>query len=135
MTIIPRTIVCLLAALLLLPAAHANEAVCKPQKVKKLSRLCAVVIDQSGAPVAGVQLLVFDGEKKIAEGITASGGRFSFDSLKPGSYQVKVHGNGFQDDAFPIVVTNSAKKCNRSVQILLYVGWLPCTGMIHLAKP
>jgi Carboxypeptidase regulatory-like domain len=135
MKIIPKAIACLLAAFLLLPTAHANEAICKPQKVKKVSRLCVVAIDPSGAPVAGVHLQVFDGEKEIAEGLTASDGRFSFDSLRAGSYQVKVHADGFKDDAFPIVVTNSSKKCKRAVEMLLYVGWLPCAGVIRLVKP
>jgi hypothetical protein len=123
------------AALLLLPAANANEAVCKPQKVKKVSRLSVFLINQTGAPEPNVHLRVFDGEQEIAAGVTGNDGKFSFDDLKAGSYQVKIHGDGFQEDAFPIVITNSGKNCTRAVQILLFIGWLPCPGMVHLMKP
>jgi uncharacterized protein (DUF2141 family) len=122
------------AALLLLQPAHANEAVCKPQKVKKVSQLCVAVSDQSGAADSNVHLRVFDADKQIAEGVTGSDGKFSFEDLKAGSYQVKVHADGFQDDVFPIVVTSTGKKCKRAVQILLYVGWLPCLGEVRLVK-
>jgi hypothetical protein len=129
---IPRL---LTAALLLLPPANANEAICKPQKTKKVSRLCIRVINQSGGPQENTHLAVFDGEKQIAEGVTGSDGKYSFDSLQKGTYKVKVHADGFIDDAFPIVVTGSSKKCNHAVEVLLHIGWLPCTGMVRFVKP
>jgi hypothetical protein len=123
------------AALLLLQAANANEAVCKPQKTKKVSHLCIRVINQSGGPQENTHLAVFDGEKQIAEGVTGSDGKFSFDGLRKGTYKVKVHADGFLDDAFPIVVTGSSKKCGHAVEVLLYIGWLPCTGVVRFVKP
>jgi Carboxypeptidase regulatory-like domain len=131
-----KAIASLMAAVFLLPStALANEAICKPQKTKKVSRLCVVVINQTGGPQADVRLTVFDGEKQIAEGTTGEDGKFSFDTLEAGSYQVKVHHDGFKDDQFPIVVTNSGKKCKHAVQVLVYVGWIPCTGVVRLIKP
>jgi hypothetical protein len=123
------------AALLLLPMARANEAVCVPQKVKKVSRLCVSLIDQSGAPVPNAILIVCKDGMEIAQGTTGANGKFSFDDLKRGSYTVEICAEGFDKDQFPIVITNPSKKCKHAVQVLLYIGWLPCRGMVHLVKP
>ena len=123
------------AAFLLLPAANANTVVCKNQKVKKVSRLCVFLIDQSGAPVPNATLQAFDGEKKVAEGITGNDGKFSFDGLPRGTYQVRIRAGSFKDDAIQIAVTNSSSKCDHDVEVLLYVTSIACPGSYRLVKP
>jgi hypothetical protein len=134
-SILKRIAIIPVAAFLLLPMAHANEAVCGPQKVKKVPRLCVALIDQSGAPVPNAILIVSKDGMEIAQGTTGANGKFSFDDLKRGSYKVEIRAEGFEKDQFPIVITNPSKKCKHAVQVLLYVGWLPCRGMVHLVKP
>jgi hypothetical protein len=121
--------------LLLLPIGRANEAVCKPQKVMKVSRLCVYLINQAGEPVPGANLIVWKSDQEIAQGQTEQDGKFSFNSLKEGSYKVVIRANGYQEDEFPIVVAKPSGECNRAVQVLLYVGWLPCRGIVNIVKP
>jgi hypothetical protein len=130
-----RIAILLAAALLSLPMAHGNESVCNPQRVKKVPRLCVSLIDQSGGPVRNATLIVSRDGAQIAQGETATDGRFSFDDLQPGAYTVEIRADGFQKDQFQIVITNPSKKCKHAVQVQLYVGWLPCRGMVHFVKP
>jgi UPF0288 family protein (methanogenesis marker protein 3) len=122
-------------ALLLSAAARGNEVVCKPQKVKRVSRLCVYLINQASEPVSDANLIVWTEGKEIAEGQTDKDGRFSFSDLKKGSYTVVIRANGYQGEEFRIVIDNPSQKCDRAVQVILYVGGPRCPGMVKLVKP
>ena len=114
--------------------AHGNESVCNPQRVKKVPRLCVSLIDQSGGPVRNANLIVLETGRKSARAKRPLMADF-IDDLKPGAYTVEIRADGFQKDQFQIVITNPSKKCKHAVQVQLYVGWLPCRGMVHFVKP
>jgi hypothetical protein len=97
---------------LLLPVASANEAVCKPLKLKKVSRLRVSLINQMGASVPNATLLVFQVGKEIARGQTSENGKFSFDGLPQGSYQVRIVAAGYKEDQFPIILGKPTKNVN-----------------------
>ena len=60
--------------------------------------LRGTITDTSGAPIAGIQLVLFESGKELAvrEISTGGGGHYDAPFLRPGSYKVKIDANHFQ---------------------------------------
>src|ERR1039457_3939351 len=60
--------------------------------------LRGTVTDTSGAPVGGIQLVLFESGKELSvrEVSTGAGGHYEAPFLRPGSYKVKIDANHFQ---------------------------------------
>ena len=60
--------------------------------------LRGTITDASGAPIAGIQLLLFESGKELSvrEISTGAGGRYDAPFLRPGVYIVKIDANHFQ---------------------------------------
>jgi Carboxypeptidase regulatory-like domain len=80
-----------------------------------------VTIFKDGAEIGGVQ--------------SDENGKFSFDSLKEGNYEIQVLASGYASFEFYVVLANTDKKCKRALQIPLSIRASACTGNVRLAKP
>src|ERR1019366_10488207 len=60
--------------------------------------LRGTITDTSGAPIAGIQLLLFESGKELSvrEISTGAGGHYDAPFLRPGVYIVKIDANHFQ---------------------------------------
>src|SRR5664280_2119061 len=60
--------------------------------------LRGTITDASGAPIAGIQLLLFESGKELSvrEISTGAGGHYDAPFLRPGVYIVKIDANHFQ---------------------------------------
>ena len=76
------------------------------------SALSGVVTDATGATISGVSVSIFDPASGDSQKtVTKANGVFSFEQLKPGTYQVKVESPGFseQDQKVELLVSTPVK--------------------------
>lgn len=78
------------ASLALFLLTCALPAVCQPGSIS------GIVVDASGASVAGALVKVPDGLAPATETRAAEDGRFSFASVNPGSYRLSFTADGFE---------------------------------------
>jgi hypothetical protein len=90
------------ALLLLLPSPIFSATTCVAlPPLKPVHRICGVVFFPSGERIANAKVTVLQGGKEIAVQKTDSDGKFSFDRLKAGSYEIQI-----QVEAVPVAATN-----------------------------
>jgi hypothetical protein len=121
--------------LLLLPAEtiHATTCIALPP-LKPIHHICGFVNNQLGEPIPNAKVTVLQNGSEIVTLQTSTDGRFSFEQLKAGHYDIQVKANGYLS-AFSsiILVKPEITKCRRELDVLLSVG-MGCSG-ISLVKP
>jgi hypothetical protein len=95
---------------LLLAGTSSADVRCEPLHLKPLRCVRGKVID-----------------------VTGEDGRFSFDGLVAGQYDLHAAAFGFALFRFPIVLQNPKTKCNRALEITLALGLEACDN-IRLVK-
>jgi hypothetical protein len=115
-------------------ALVASEVICRQERVKPVRHICGIVIDQSGAPVAHVKVTILKGETKLVAVETGENGKFSFDGLKAGSYDIRAQEESFHTFRFPIVLVKPGDRCERALEVELIVGGEACSG-VRLVDP
>jgi hypothetical protein len=125
----------LLALLAMAVGVSANTCVEIPSPKKPLSHVCGVIVDRTGATVAGakVQILTEKDDSVLAEVQSDSNGRFSFETLKEGRYQIRVVAQGFSGFQVPIRVHNPKEKCKGALKVTVVVGG-PCGSSAELER-
>lgn len=121
--------------ILLLPASSPSTTeICREVHLKPLHCVCGTVINALGEPVARARVTILrDGTGRAAVK-TGEDGKFSFDELKAGNYEVQVQAEGFRSFQFPIAVVKPDSKCKRGLEIGLTTGYPEnCTG-VRLVK-
>ena len=95
--------VSLLAALLLsLPSTISSSTTCvELPPLKPVHCICGVVFFPSGDRIANAKVTVLQAGKEIAVQETDRDGKFSFEHVEAGSYQIRVH-----VEAVPVAATN-----------------------------
>ena len=121
--------------LLLVPtsALPRSEVFCNQKRVKPLRHISGIVIDQSGAPIAGVKVTILEGAKEVAAAHTGGNGKFSFEGLKEGDYEVQTKAEGFYDFRFPVVLVRPRERWKRALEVVLTTGGEQCSG-VRLVK-
>jgi carboxypeptidase family protein/TonB-dependent receptor-like protein len=95
--------------------AHAQEAI-------NFASVSGRVTDGQGAVIAGAQVSAHQNETNItAATVTNSEGRFRFPYLKVGTYELKVHVDGFADDTRALTTTVGSAF---DIQVVLAVAGL-----------
>jgi hypothetical protein len=79
-----------LAALFLASAQSSATTCIQMPPLKPLHRICGVVFFASGDRIAKAKVSVLQTGKEIAVQQTGDDGKFSFDELKPGNYELRV---------------------------------------------
>jgi Carboxypeptidase regulatory-like domain len=109
--------------ILLLPAGLSCATTCiAPPPLKPVHHVCGVVIDPSGGPVSNARVAILNGGREVASLQTGEDGKFSFDQLSAGHYDIQVGATGFVTALSSIVLVKPAPKSNRALQVHLDVG-------------
>jgi carboxypeptidase family protein len=121
--------------LLLLPASSPSTTeICKEVHLKPLHCVCGIVINALGEPVARARVTILrDGTGRAAIK-TGEDGKFSFDDLKAGNYEVQVQAEGFRTFQFPIVLVKPDSKCKRALEVELTTGYPENCTDVHVVK-
>jgi hypothetical protein len=118
--------------LLLAGPSWGNECFAPPP-LKPIHRVCGIVINLLGEPLSDAKVTVLQDGREIASRQTSKDGKFSFEQLPAGNYDIKVVAHDYLSANFSIVIARSAVKCKRALQVLLAVG--SCGGGIGEIKP
>jgi protocatechuate 3,4-dioxygenase beta subunit len=107
--------------LLSLAGRSRAETIC--YKVRPVTVRCVrgTVLDQTGGPFSHATVGILKDGTVLASVQTDEDGRFSFEDIKAGSYDMRAEYPGFIVDEYPIVVKKPASNCKRSLVMVIYV--------------
>ena len=121
----PFFAVFLAALFLALPKASPANTCVEVPPIKPVHRICGVVSFDTGVRIANAKVTVFQGTKEIAMQFTKEDGKFSFDQLKAGNYELHVR---FEAAPFPlvavtqVVLVHPEPKARREISVNLRFG-------------
>ena len=95
---------------------------CRMVPIKPIQCVRGNVIDLSGGRISNARVTILRGETEIVSVRTNADGKFSFERLEPGDYEIQVEANSFNTLRSLIVVVASASKCKRALQVVLGFG-------------
>ena len=104
-------------------SAHANVCVHKALKVR---RIMGMVVDPDGRPISGAKVTVILHEP-VSEQNSDPDGSFAFDSLKTGTYEVRVSAKGFATAGYFVTLHRPNASYKRVLRIRLLVGGEVCS--------
>lgn len=131
MKTVSRVIALLLLAATWVTPSVADVCVYKPPRVRHVA---GRVVDSSGRPISSVNIAIIQGGESVASAMTDDNGKFRFDSLKEGAYELAATANGFQSARYKFLLRRPSEHWNRSLQIELAVGLWHCGGDIKILK-
>jgi len=116
----------------LLPALQLRaEVTCPKQlRIKPVRCVCGRLTDPTGAPVSGVVVRVLKAGAGVASVNSDGDGKFIFEGLEPGNYELSAQLAGYLAFRTQIVVAKPEKKCKRKLAILLEIGGLENCGSL-----
>jgi hypothetical protein len=119
--------------LLFLPSdiSYATECLALPP-LKPIHHVCGFVSDPSGAHVADAKVTILKDGNEVATMQSDAEGRFAFEGLKAGKYDVRVDAKGFVTAVSSIVLVKPGAGCKRELSVSLGVG-MSCS-IITLGK-
>jgi hypothetical protein len=84
-------------------------------------------------PIARAKVTILN-DGKAQDAMTAGeDGRFSFDSVNSGHYELLIEADHFRTLKFPIVTAKTEKKCKKALSISLAIASENCAG-VRLVK-
>jgi hypothetical protein len=113
---------------LLSGTAHAGECVAIVP-IKPIHCVCGVVIDLSGGRISNAKVTILKGETERVSKRTGTDGKFSFEPMEAGKYQIQVEASGFRTAKSSFVVVKPARKCKQALQVRLGFGFECDTGI------
>jgi hypothetical protein len=79
-------------------------------------------------------MAILKDETEVSDVKTGKDGKFSFEGLAAGSYDVQAQGEGFVPLRFPLVLVQPSERCKRALEVELAVGGEACS-VVRLVKP
>ena len=102
------------------------QCICTEPRLKPLRCVRGVISDESGAPVSQATVSIVQDGQVLHSAETSEAGKFSFVQPIAGRYVLWARADGLRSFEYPIVVAKPAKKCSRSLAIILKVGGGEC---------
>ena len=101
-----------------LPSATSSATTCVGlPSLKPVHRICGVVFFPSGDRIANAKVTVLQAGKEIAAQETDNDGKFSFDPLETGSYEIRVHVEAVPLAATDLVLVRPQSKPKREIAV------------------
>ena len=115
--------IALMAIGLLTPPAFADVCVSKPLKV---TRVCGVVVDPSGEPIANARLSVLKNGMPLSSSSSDSEGRFDFAVTESGQYELELAARGFVPANYHLTLQHASKSCSTGLRIQIALPSIHC---------
>jgi hypothetical protein len=97
--------------------------------LKPLHRICGVVFFPSGDRIANATVSVLEGDKEIAAKKTDDDGKFSFDQLKAGHYELRIRVDGVPGIASTkVVLTRVNIKSKQEIAVNIFLRIANCSS-------
>jgi hypothetical protein len=96
---------------------------------KPVHCICGAVFDNSGARISEAEVSIMKGEIEIATQRTDADGKFSFNGIAAGKYEIRVEARSFRTATSSLVVLQPSGKCKLALDVTLGVGFECDTGI------
>jgi hypothetical protein len=126
-----RTSLALLLLVTLPGQSFGNE--CSPEPVKPAECVCGSVINPAGELVANAKVTVLQGTTELASMQTGPDGKFSFEHLQAGNYEIRAKAEYYQTTRSAVVLRNPSKNPKRVLQVVLAFG-MACVAGTSVVK-
>lgn len=115
---------------LALPSVVPSATTCvEMPPLKPLHRICGVVFFPSGDRIANATVSVLEGDKEIAAKKTDDDGKFSFDQLKAGHYELRIRVDGVPGIASTkVVLTRVNIKSKQEIAVNIFLRIANCSS-------
>jgi len=124
----------IVGVLLLSVRASGTEEICQQVRLKPLHGVCGAVIDRSGAPVARAAVEILKDGTELVALQTGEDGKFSYDRLSAGNYDIQIQADGFRTFRFSIVMSKPDTRCKRALKVILTTGYPEICTNVYLVK-
>ena len=114
--------------LLLVPTELSHATTCTLLPIKPIRYVCGIVLNQLGEPIPNAKVTILEGITELASVQTNNDGKFSFEQLKAGKYDILVQADFYKSARASIVLVRPATKCKRTLQVTLAVG-MACSSV------
>ena len=101
--------------------------------IKPIHCVCGVVIDRSGGRISNAKVTLLKGETELVSKQTGTDGKFSFEPMEVGEYQIQVETTGFKTARSSFVAVKPAEKCKQALEVVLGFG-VECDTGIALVR-
>src|ERR1700730_18767439 len=118
--------------LLLLPAEFSYATICILVPIKPIRHVCGIVTNRLGEPIQNAKVTILKEATELASAQTSEDGKFSFEQLESGNYNIRVQADHYNPTQSPIVLVKPAMKCKQALEVVLAVG-TSCSS-VGLAK-
>jgi len=115
--------------LLVVPVStsYATDCIVLPHKPIRLRRVCGIVLNEIEEQIPSAKVTVLKAGRELGAVQTDADGRFSFDRLEAGNYEVRVEAGGYLAAQDSVVIVRPATKCKRG--LLVSLSLVACSGM------
>jgi Carboxypeptidase regulatory-like domain len=121
-------------ALLLLLAVSSCATTCLTlPPLKPVQHVCGVVFNNAGEPIADAHVVILKDGVEVVSMQTGADGRFSFEQLSAGNYDIQIQAKGYLGEASAITLVKPDAKCRQELKINLAIG-MGCSS-ISIGKP
>ena len=126
----------LLAALLLmLPIRNSSATTCIAQPpLKPIHRISGVVSSPNGDRVARAKVTVLQAGKDVATQDSDNDGKFSFDRLEAGKYEIRVQIEAFRVAATEVVLARPKAKSDREIAVSISLEGCHSFSLVNSKK-
>ncbi|SRR5260370_12235746 len=126
----------LLAVLLLsLPSAISSATTCVGlPPLKPVHSICGVVFFPSGDRIANAKVTVLQAGKEIAVQETDDDGKFSFDHLEAGKYEIRVHVDAVPVAATDVVLVHPEAKSKLEIAVNMMLQGCSSFSLVNTKK-
>lgn len=116
-------LVLFVAGVVFLFAGHSNaETICYDARPVTIRCLHGRIVDQIGGPVSHATVAILRDGVVVTNVQTNEDGRFEFQGVKDGNYDLRAEHPSFKADQYPIVV-KSKGNCKNSIEMILGTGF------------
>lgn len=120
----------LTVAILTFPRPLPSSTTCVGQELlKPVHRICGVVFFPSGDRIHNANVSVLKGDKEIAIQKTDDNGKFSFDQLKPGNYELRIRVDNVPGiAATKVVLARPNGKSKKEIAVNIFLTAASCSN-------
>jgi hypothetical protein len=119
--------------LLLLPASASYATTCIEQPVKPIRQVRGIVIDSTGEPIPNAKVTVLKAGTELVVVKTSADGKFSFERLEAGDYEIRIQADGFIVAGSSVLLVKPTTKRKSGLQIVLAMG-MQCSSITRTRR-
>ena len=87
-----------------------------------------MLTNQLGEPIPNAKVAILRGARELVSVQTSEDGKFSFEQLEAGNYEIRVEADHYNSVQSPFILVKPKTKCKRALQVILAAG-MSCSSV------